>query len=114
MKKQSSQGQKGLVGTARDAVRGRRRAASLPVVGEKTVSCENEGALRVNEFSNEIVRRFLAKIDNRSLLHDAALVHQHNLVAQIGGLCEIMRDKQCGLLEARKNLFQIFLQRGAH
>src|ERR1700730_6322954 len=99
MKKQSSQGQKGLVGTARDAVRGRRSAASLPVVGEKTVSCENEGALRVNEFSNEIVRRSLAKIDNRSLLHDSAFVHEDDLVAEIGGFGEIVRDKQRGLLE---------------
>ena len=70
--------------------------------------------MRVDEFGNEIVRRFFAKIDNRTLLHDAAFVHEHDFVAEISGFGQIVRDEQRGLLQTRENFLQIFLQRGAH
>ena len=44
------------------------------------------------------------------LLHDAAFVHQDDLVAEISGFGQIVRDENGRLLQSLKNLLQIFLQ----
>src|SRR5438105_4856573 len=80
----------------------------------RTISCEDQRALRVDEFGNEIARRLFPKIDNRTLLHDAAFVHEHDFVAQVSRFGEIVHDQERGLFEASENVFQIFLQRRTH
>ena len=58
-------------------------------------------------------RRPFAKIGNRTLLNDPAFVHEHDLVAEIGGFGEIVRDQNRGLLQSLENFLQILLQSGA-
>ena len=58
-------------------------------------------------------RRIRAQIFQRSALDDSAFVHQHDLVAEVGGFREVVSDEDGRLLQPRENFLQVFLQRGA-
>src|SRR5438094_7243807 len=74
-------------------------------------SCENDPALRVDEFRHERIGRFFAKIGDRTFLDDAALIHKHDLVTEIDRLRQIVSDEEHCLPQARENFLEIFLQR---
>ena len=60
---------------------------------------------------NEFVRRRFAQIVAIDpCLHDPAFVHEHDLVAEIGGFGQIVRNQKGGLLQPRENFLQIVLQ----
>ena len=69
-----------------------------------------QASLRVDEVGDEIVRRSIAQIGERAVLHDAAFVHQDNAIAEISRFREIVRDENRGLLQARENFLQVLLQ----
>ena len=66
--------------------------------------------LRVDEFGHELVRRMIAQIGERSVLHDAAFVHEDDLVAEISGFGESCVTRMAVCLSAQ-NFLQVVLQR---
>ncbi len=58
--------------------------------------------------------RISSKIVERSALHDSPFIHQHDLVAEVGGFREIVSDQNGGLFQPGKNFLQIFLECGAN
>ena len=82
---------------------------SLPESGERNFSCQSDASLRVDELGNKGIGRSFAKIGYRTLLYDAAFIHEHDFVAEIGCFRQVMRDEQRGLAQARENFFEILL-----
>ena len=68
----------------------------------------------IDELGNEIARRFRAESFQRSDLHDAPLIHEHDFIAEVRGFGQIVRDENGGLLQPRKNFLQIFLLCGSN
>ena len=58
--------------------------------GKKVVSCQSERSLGVYELGNEWAHGFLSKISDRTSLHDSALIHENDFVAEIGGFRQIV------------------------
>src|SRR5437879_617129 len=78
------------------------------------VSYYREAALGMDKLRDESTRRFRAQIFQRAGLDNAAFAHQDNFISKIGRFGEIVCHEDCGLLQPRKNFFQIFLQCGAN
>src|SRR5437762_3632467 len=85
--------------TARERwiVRGAPGGRALPSYREPK-SCENDSALRVDEFRHERFSWFLTQISDRAFLHKTAVIHEHDFVAEIDRLSQIVGDGQCRLL----------------
>src|ERR1044071_6008425 len=62
-------------------------------------SCQRQSSLCVDERSDEFARRVPAQIFERSDLHHASLVHEHELIAEISGFGQIVRHEEGGLLQ---------------
>jgi hypothetical protein len=63
-----------------------------------------------DEFANEFVCRFGAEIRDRSALDDSTFVHERDLVAQKGGLSQVVCNEQNRLLKSRANFLEIALE----
>src|SRR6266478_2940831 len=80
----------------------------------EAISYHLNSTLRGNEFRHERVSGSFAQIDSRAFLHDLALLHEHDFIAKISRLGQIMGDEEHRLLQPRKNFFKILLQRSPH
>src|SRR6266404_788656 len=74
-----------------------------------TKSYFRQSSLRVDEFGNERINWPFAKIVNRTLLHDAASIHEHNSIAEISCFRQIVGHQERCLPQACENFFEIFL-----
>ena len=68
--------------------------------------------MRGNKLAHERTRRLFLQLTQRSFLHDASFVHQHDFIAEISRFGEIVRHENGGLFQPLENLLQIFLERG--
>jgi hypothetical protein len=66
--------------------------------------------LCADEFANKFVCRFRPEIRNRSALNDPTFVHERDLVAQKGGLSQVVCNEQNRLLKTRANFLEIALE----
>ena len=69
--------------------------------------------MRVDEVAHENASRFRPQIIERPALDDPAFAHEHDFVSEIGGFGQVVRNENRGLVEPRKNFFQVLLQGGA-
>ena len=63
-----------------------------------------------DEFTNELVCGFRAEIRDRSALDDPTFVHECDLVAQKGGLSQVVGNEQNRLLKTRADFLEIALE----
>ena len=76
----------------------RAKCPRSPFLDKEAVSSEHQRPLRVDEFGNKIVGRIFPKLGERTMLNDAALVHQNDFVAEVRRFGEVVRHQQRGLV----------------
>lgn len=67
-----------------------------------------------DEVADEIAGRRLAQVGERTLLRDATVVHENDVIGKVGGLGEIVGDENGGLLETIEDFLKIALETAAN